>query len=301
MCPATCCRGARGQSWEWLTQVRPYESWKYDAIGKPLWSRAEGFTRLEDLGEGRTRLHFTEYVLTPSTRCFGLCSNVVCTVSSRETTTGSSPQPSTPGSAGCAGPKSVSSNGPRPLRRDSGGIRTTVVGEGRPVLLLHGFAMTPTVYEDTAKLLSTSAGVSIVMPWLFALPGGWSPHRALDALSALVEALDIDQTSIIGHSFSGGLELGVASRHPEKIAELVFADTLGLSREWHLAGEFFRHPVGLVRLATVPPRKHSRWSVTRHPVQLARAGWWGFVSDRRTDSRRRARRGNPVACVVGRP
>jgi len=52
--------GGVGQSWEWLTQVRLHESWRYDAIGKPLWSRAEGFTRLEDLGDGRTRVHFTE-------------------------------------------------------------------------------------------------------------------------------------------------------------------------------------------------------------------------------------------------
>ncbi len=52
--------GGVGQSWEWLTQVKPYESWRYDAVGKPLWSRAEGATRLEDLGDGRTRVHFTE-------------------------------------------------------------------------------------------------------------------------------------------------------------------------------------------------------------------------------------------------
>ncbi len=52
--------GGVGESWEWLTQVRPFESWRYDAVGKPLWSRAEGHTRLEDLGDGRTRIHFTE-------------------------------------------------------------------------------------------------------------------------------------------------------------------------------------------------------------------------------------------------
>jgi len=40
--------------------VRPPVSWRYDAIGKPLWSRATGHTRLEDLGDGRTRIHFHE-------------------------------------------------------------------------------------------------------------------------------------------------------------------------------------------------------------------------------------------------
>ena len=50
----------RGVSWEWLTEVHPFESWRYDAVGKPLWSTATGWTRLEDLGEGRTRVHFRE-------------------------------------------------------------------------------------------------------------------------------------------------------------------------------------------------------------------------------------------------
>ena len=34
-----------GQSWEWLTEVKPFESWRYDAVGKPLWSRATGWTQ----------------------------------------------------------------------------------------------------------------------------------------------------------------------------------------------------------------------------------------------------------------
>jgi hypothetical protein len=58
--PRFLLSGGVGQSWEWLTQVQPVESWRYDAIGKPLWSRATGLTRLEDLGDGRTRVHFKE-------------------------------------------------------------------------------------------------------------------------------------------------------------------------------------------------------------------------------------------------
>lgn len=58
--PKWLCSGGVGKSWEWLTNVKLYESWSYDAIGKPLWSRAHGETRFEDLGDGRTRLHFSE-------------------------------------------------------------------------------------------------------------------------------------------------------------------------------------------------------------------------------------------------
>jgi hypothetical protein len=58
--PRYLLSGGRGQSWEWLTEVTPKVSWKYNAVGKPLWSEAEGRTRLEDLGGGQTRVHFSE-------------------------------------------------------------------------------------------------------------------------------------------------------------------------------------------------------------------------------------------------
>ncbi len=50
----------KAQSWEWITEAQRPVSWRYDAIGKPLWSRASGWTRMEDLGDGRTRVHFRE-------------------------------------------------------------------------------------------------------------------------------------------------------------------------------------------------------------------------------------------------
>lgn len=61
--PRYLLTGGVGHSWEWLTEVEPPVSWKYDAIGKPLWSRAEGRTRLEPLGEEQTRIHFSETYL----------------------------------------------------------------------------------------------------------------------------------------------------------------------------------------------------------------------------------------------
>jgi len=58
--PRYLLSGGVGRSWEWLTEVKPLEGWRYDAVGKPLYSRATGWTRLEDLGDGRTRVHFRE-------------------------------------------------------------------------------------------------------------------------------------------------------------------------------------------------------------------------------------------------
>jgi hypothetical protein len=68
--PRYLLTGGKAQSWEWLTEVKPKESWRYDAVGRPLLSEAVGHTRLEDLGDGRTRVHFSEtyHVFNPMLR-----------------------------------------------------------------------------------------------------------------------------------------------------------------------------------------------------------------------------------------
>ena len=58
--PKYLLSGGKAQSWEWITESRRPVSWRYDAIGKPLWSKASGWTRLEDLGDGKTRVCFRE-------------------------------------------------------------------------------------------------------------------------------------------------------------------------------------------------------------------------------------------------
>ena len=70
--PRYLLSGGKARSWEWITEVKPHESWRYDGVGKPLWSQATGWTRLEDLGDGRTRVHFREtyHVFNPVMRFF---------------------------------------------------------------------------------------------------------------------------------------------------------------------------------------------------------------------------------------
>jgi hypothetical protein len=49
-----------GRSWECVTEVVPNCSSRYEAVGKPLWSKASGWHRLEAVGDGRTRVEFGE-------------------------------------------------------------------------------------------------------------------------------------------------------------------------------------------------------------------------------------------------
>ena len=77
--PKWLLSGGVGQSWEWLTEVKPFESWRYDAVGKPLWSRATGWTRLD---RPRRRAHArsrSSRSTKRSTRSCGRSSKSRCT------------------------------------------------------------------------------------------------------------------------------------------------------------------------------------------------------------------------------
>jgi hypothetical protein len=58
--PRYLLSGGRARSWEVVTDSVPGEYSRYEAVGKPLWSEATGWHRLEEVGEGRTRLAFGE-------------------------------------------------------------------------------------------------------------------------------------------------------------------------------------------------------------------------------------------------
>ncbi|HVN50633.1 MAG TPA: SRPBCC family protein [Acidimicrobiales bacterium] len=58
--PKLLLSGGVGRSWECVVESHPPEFSRYEAVGKPLWSKATGWHRLEDLGDGRTRVTFGE-------------------------------------------------------------------------------------------------------------------------------------------------------------------------------------------------------------------------------------------------
>ena len=58
--PRYLLSGGLGRSWEVVTESRPPEWSRYEAVGKPLWSRAGGWHRIEAIGRGRTAVTFGE-------------------------------------------------------------------------------------------------------------------------------------------------------------------------------------------------------------------------------------------------
>jgi pimeloyl-ACP methyl ester carboxylesterase len=154
------------------------------------------------------------------------------------------------------------------------------IGDGQPIVMLPGFAMPPTMYRCTAELLVDDNRCRVVMPEIYRISGGWSHDVVVDRLRGTLDALEIDRVTLIAHSFAGAVELGFAARWPERVIELVFCDTLAVSREWPLAEEATRHPLRFVWMVTPSAAGAFNRTVLTHPRAIAQAAWWGFTSGR---------------------
>ena len=58
--PKYLLSGGKGRSWETVTEAKINKISRYVAVGKPLWSRAEGFHQLDEQPDGTTVLTFHE-------------------------------------------------------------------------------------------------------------------------------------------------------------------------------------------------------------------------------------------------
>ena len=58
--PRYLLSGGRARSWEIVTEAKINKLSRYVAIGKPLWSRAEGYHELDEQPDGTTLLTFHE-------------------------------------------------------------------------------------------------------------------------------------------------------------------------------------------------------------------------------------------------
>ena len=163
------------------------------------------------------------------------------------------------------------SRGARPLDYVS-------VGHGPTFLVLHGYAMQPSIYLPMARLLADRARV--VIPAILQLPDRWTFDHAIDCLELTLEELEIDEMTLVGHSFGGALELGLASRRPDQTLECVFSDTISVAKQLQLAREALSHPLGDLRLATPAAVSSFVRSWATHPLQLASAAAFAFSEDR---------------------
>lgn len=110
----------------------------------------------------------------------------------------------------------------------------TAVGEGLPVVFLHGWGLGYRAYHEVLDRLEAQ-GTRVIAP---ALPGfggtGDLPHREpglrdyADWLDAFLAGVGLDESAVVvGHSFGGGVAIKFAHRHPARVRALVPVNSIG--------------------------------------------------------------------------
>jgi len=121
----------------------------------------------------------------------------------------------------------------------TGSIKTNLhdVGEGSPVLMIHGSGPGVSAWANwRLNIGPLSRTKRVIAPDMVGFgfterPAGavygkalWTRH-----LADVLDALNIEQADIVGNSFGGGLALAFAIRHPDRVRRMVLMGSVGVS------------------------------------------------------------------------
>ena len=112
-------------------------------------------------------------------------------------------------------------------------IAENVLGEGAPIVMLHGWGANIDLMLPLAKQLAPLGYQIFVLD----LPGfgqsdpppiGWSVHDYAKFVLRYFEHHNLDQTHVVGHSFGGRLGLILGADHSQRISKLALIDSAGV-------------------------------------------------------------------------
>jgi len=101
-------------------------------------------------------------------------------------------------------------------------------GSGRPIVLLAGGGNTAHVFDEFALKLTADYHVYGITRRGFGASGFSATENVADRLGddivAVIDALKLNRPILVGHSIAGTELSSVASRHPDRVAGLVYLD-----------------------------------------------------------------------------
>jgi pimeloyl-ACP methyl ester carboxylesterase len=104
------------------------------------------------------------------------------------------------------------------------------VGQGRPVILIHGFGGSMWQWEHQQSPLSGTFRLltpDLIGSGLSAKPDiEYRPDQTLAYFVGFMDALHIRQAALVGNSMGAGLAIGMALTHPDRVSHLILIDGL---------------------------------------------------------------------------
>lgn len=115
-------------------------------------------------------------------------------------------------------------------------INYTILGEGKPLLILHGWGSKSANWIKVAKLVSEK-NIKVIIP---DLPGfgnsdkpltAWNLDDYSDFIEELVKILGLERFFLLGHSFGGSLAVKFTLRDQKKVAKLLLVGAACIRRK----------------------------------------------------------------------
>ena len=118
------------------------------------------------------------------------------------------------------------------------------VGQGEPVILIHGFGGSMWQWEHQQTPLSAQFRLitpDLIGSGLSAKPDiEYRPDQTLDYFVGFMDALNIQQAALVGNSMGAGLAIGMALAHPDRVSRLVLIDGLPANVRERLTSPFIK-------------------------------------------------------------
>jgi pimeloyl-ACP methyl ester carboxylesterase len=114
----------------------------------------------------------------------------------------------------------------RMIETAAGPLSTMQAGTGDPVVLLHGLGATKASFLPTiAALADSHHTIAVDLPGfgdsVKPLLGTYDPPFFADAVTALLDALELERAHLIGNSMGGRVAIEVGLRAPERVERMV--------------------------------------------------------------------------------
>lgn len=118
----------------------------------------------------------------------------------------------------------------RSFETEAGRMQVVDEGKGPPVVLVHGSAAWSFVYHDLVRALAPHHRCIVPdhLGFGFSDKPDDAPYRPADhaaRLEALIDALELEDFSLVVHDFGGPIGLSVALDRPERVRSLVIFNT----------------------------------------------------------------------------